>query len=164
MTTAPKSGERDAAAAPEKAPPIKFSGYQKFVVALLAFLQFSIVLDFMIISPLGAVIMPDLDISPQRFGEIVSAYAFSAGASGFLAAGFADRFDRKRFLLFFYCGFIGGTALCALAHRAPVISAAATPPMAGFAARLYSLSIRFAFPPTQTSAHVASGLPCSISS
>ncbi|HLK80944.1 MAG TPA: MFS transporter [Xanthobacteraceae bacterium] len=121
MTTAPKSGERDAAAAPEKAPPIKFSGYQKFVVALLAFLQFSIVLDFMIISPLGAVIMPDLDISPQRFGEIVSAYAFSAGASGFLAAGFADRFDRKRFLLFFYCGFIGGTALCALAPNYPVL-------------------------------------------
>src|SRR5579863_9916394 len=59
--------------------------------------------------------MPDLDIGPQRFGEIVSAYAFSAGISGIVAAGFADRFDRKRFLLFFYFGFIIGTALCALA-------------------------------------------------
>jgi predicted MFS family arabinose efflux permease len=94
---------------------LKFSSYQKFVVALLAFLQFSIILDFMIISPLGATIMPDLEIGPQRFGEIVSAYAFSAGISGFVAAGFADRFDRKRFLLFFYFGFIIGTALCALA-------------------------------------------------
>jgi predicted MFS family arabinose efflux permease len=45
----------------------------------------------------------------------VSAYAFSAGISGIVAAGFADRFDRKRFLLFFYFGFIIGTALCALA-------------------------------------------------
>jgi len=111
-------------AAPEKAAPempvrLKFSGYQRFVIALLAFLQFSIVLDFMIISPLGAIIMPDLDIGPQRFGEIVSAYAFSAGISGFLAAGFADRFDRKRFLLFFYCGFIAGTALCALSPNYP---------------------------------------------
>src|SRR5260370_33760029 len=75
----------------------------------------------MIISPLGAIIMPDLDISPQRFGEIVSAYAFSAGVSGLLAAGFADRFDRKRFLLFFYCGFIAGTTLCALAPNYPLL-------------------------------------------
>jgi predicted MFS family arabinose efflux permease len=73
----------------------------------------------MIISPLGAIIMPDLDISPQRFGEIVSAYAFSAGASSLLAAGFADRFDRKKFLLFFYCGFVIGTGLCALATTYP---------------------------------------------
>jgi predicted MFS family arabinose efflux permease len=115
-------GTRDSA--PENAVPLKFSGYQMFVVALLAFLQFSIVLDFMIISPLGAIIMPDLDISPQRFGEIVSAYAFSAGVSGFLAAGFADRFDRKRFLLFFYSGFIAGTALCALAPNYPLLLAA----------------------------------------
>jgi predicted MFS family arabinose efflux permease len=110
--------------APEQAPRLKFSGYQMFVVALLAFLQFSIVLDFMIISPLGAIVMPDLNISPQRFGEIVSAYAFSAGISGFLAAGFADRFDRKRFLLFFYAGFIAGTALCALAPNYPLLLAA----------------------------------------
>src|SRR5258706_16485170 len=70
MTTVLKTGDGDAAAAPEKALRLKFSRYQSFVVALLAFLQFSIILDFMIISPLGAIIMPDLDISPQRFGEI----------------------------------------------------------------------------------------------
>ena len=46
---------------------------------------------------------------------VVSAYAFSAGISGILAAGFADRFDRKRMLLFFYTGFMLGTVLCALA-------------------------------------------------
>jgi hypothetical protein len=45
--------------APAKADPPKFSTYQKFLVGLLAFLQFSIILDFMIISPLGAIIMPD---------------------------------------------------------------------------------------------------------
>jgi predicted MFS family arabinose efflux permease len=105
--------------APAKAPPPKFTGYQMFLVALLAFLQFSIILDFMIISPLGAIVMPDLGISPQRFGEIVSAYAFSAGASSLLAAGFADRFDRKKFLMFFYCGFVVGTGLCALATSYP---------------------------------------------
>ena len=121
MTTDINARDGDAAVAPHKTAATKLSGYQRFVVALLAFLQFSIVLDFMIISPLGAIIMPDLGISPQRFGEIVSAYAFSAGVSSLLAAGFADRFDRKRFLLFFYTGFLVGTALCALAPNYPLL-------------------------------------------
>jgi predicted MFS family arabinose efflux permease len=92
-----------------------FSRYQSRLIALLAFVQFTIILDFTIMSPLGAIIMPDLDITAAQFGVAVSAYAFSAGISGILAAGFADRFDRKRLLLFFYVGFTLGTALCALA-------------------------------------------------
>src|SRR5580704_3319061 len=94
---------------------LTFSRYQKFVVGILAFLQFTIILDFMIISPLGAIVMPALRISPRQFGWAVSSYAFSDAISGISAAGFADRFDRKRLLLFFYGGFILGTALCALA-------------------------------------------------
>jgi len=74
---------------------IAFSPYQKGVLALLAFLQFTVVLDFMIISPLGAMLMPTLRITPAQFGLVVSVYAFSAGVSGLLAAGFADRYDRK---------------------------------------------------------------------
>ena len=84
----------------------KFTGYQKFVIALLSFLQFTIILDFMIISPLGAILMPALKITPAQFGLVVSAYAFSAGISGILAAGFADKFDRKKLLLFFYMGLL----------------------------------------------------------
>ena len=95
--------------------PLSFTPYQKFVVALLAFIQFTIILDFMIISPLGAVLMPALAITPAQFGLVVSLYAFSAGISGFLTAGFADRFDRKKLLLFFYCGFILATLFCGTA-------------------------------------------------
>lgn len=94
---------------------LAFTRYQKFVVAVLAFLQFTIILDFMILSPLGAILMPALQITPTQFGLVVSAYAFSAGLSGLLASGFADRFDRKRLLLFFYTGFLLGTLFCALA-------------------------------------------------
>lgn len=83
---------------------------------MLAFLQFAVILDFMLMSPLGAVIMPALAISPSQFGLVVSAYAFSAGISGLLTAGFADRFDRKRLLLFFYTGFVLGTLWCGLAQ------------------------------------------------
>ncbi len=92
-----------------------FTRYEAFVVAILTIVQFTVVLDFMVLSPLGAILMPELKITPAQFGMVVSAYALSAGASGLLAAGFADKFDRKKLLLFFYGGFIIGTALCALA-------------------------------------------------
>ena len=75
----------------------------------------------MILSPLGAQLMPALRIPPVQFGLLVSTYAFSAGVSGFLAAGFADRFDRKKLLLFFYTGFMAGTVLCALASSYHVL-------------------------------------------
>lgn len=92
-----------------------FTKYQKFIIALLAFLQFTIILDFMIMSPLGALLMPALQMNPSQFGAVVSAYAFSAGISGLLAAGFADKYDRKKILIFFYAGFVLGTLLCGLA-------------------------------------------------
>jgi predicted MFS family arabinose efflux permease len=56
-------------------PPV-FTRYQKFVVALLAFLQFTIILDFMIISPLGAFLLRDMHITTRQFGLVVSVYAF----------------------------------------------------------------------------------------
>jgi predicted MFS family arabinose efflux permease len=92
-----------------------FSRYQSRLIAILALVQFTVIVDFIIMSPLGAILLPALDITAGQFGLAVSAYAFSAGISGVLAAGFADRFDRKRLLLFFYVGFTAGTALCALA-------------------------------------------------
>src|ERR1700731_3362229 len=92
-----------------------FSRYQSLLVALLAFVQFTVILDFMVMSPLGAIIMPALNITAAQFGVAVSVYAFSAGISGILAAGFADQFDRKWLLLFFFVGFTLGTALCAIA-------------------------------------------------
>jgi predicted MFS family arabinose efflux permease len=95
---------------------VKFSGYEVFIIVILSLIQFSVILDFMVLSPLGAILMPKLQISTKQFGTVVSAYAFSAGASGLLAAGYADRFDRKRFLLFFYWGFVLGTMACALAQ------------------------------------------------
>lgn len=91
------------------------TGYQKVLIGLLALLQFTVLLDFMVLAPLGDVLMKSLRIGPAPFSLVVSAYAFSAGVSGLLAAGFADRFDRKRLLLFFYAGFTLGTLGCALA-------------------------------------------------
>lgn len=94
---------------------IGFTSYQIFVIVILALLQFTIILDFMILSPLGDILMKKLTMDPKQFGSVVSAYAISAGISGFLAAGFADKFDRKKLLLFFYAGFVVGTFFCGLA-------------------------------------------------
>jgi len=98
-----------------KSKPAAFSRYQKFAIFILAITQFTVILDFMVMNPLGDILMKSLSLKPSHFGIAVSAYAFSAGISGLLTAGFADKFDRKKLLLFFYCGFILGTLLCGIA-------------------------------------------------
>ncbi len=92
-----------------------FSSYQKGVIALLAIVQFTVILDFMVMAPLGDMLMKSMNLNAKQFASAVSAYAFSAGVSGLLAAGFADKYDRKKLLIIFYAGFIAGTALCAAA-------------------------------------------------
>ena len=102
----------------------KFTSYQVIVIVLLALTQFSVVLDFMVMSPLGDMLMKSMSLTTTQFGLAVSAYAISAGVSGLLTAGFADSFDRKKLLLFFYIGFIIGTLLCGLATTYPLLIAA----------------------------------------
>ena len=104
--------------------PVAFTGYQKLIIFLLAITQFTVILDFMVMSPLGDILMKSLNLKPSAFGIAVSAYAFSAGISGLLTAGFADKFDRKKLLLFFYLGFIAGTDFCGLAQSYAVLVAA----------------------------------------
>jgi len=99
----------------------KFSSYQILVIVLLALTQFSVVLDFMVMSPLGDILMKSMELTTKQFGFAVSVYAFSAGISGLLTAGFADRFDRKKLLLFFYIGFILGTLFCGLTTSYPML-------------------------------------------
>ncbi len=102
----------------------KFSSYQILVITILALTQFTVVLDFMVMSPLGDKLMKAMQLSTQQFGIAMFSYAFSAGISGFLTAGFADSFDRKKLLLFFYIGFIIGTLFCGLANTYPLLIAA----------------------------------------
>ncbi len=105
-------------------PQPKFTGYQKLVITLLALTQFTVVLDFMVMSPLGDMLMKSMELTTSQFGFAVLSYGVSAGVSGLLTAGFADRFDRKKLLLFFYIGFILGTLFCGLANTYPLLIAA----------------------------------------
>jgi predicted MFS family arabinose efflux permease len=94
-----------------------FTGYQKLVILILALTQFTVILDFMIMSPLGDMLMKSMNIKPAAFGITVSAYGISSGVSGLLTAGFADKFDRKRLLLLFYVGFVAGTVFCGISQN-----------------------------------------------
>lgn len=112
MTSAPKQ------TAPPKTP---FTGYQVLILVIIALIQFTVTLDFMVMAPLGPIIKPTLHINPSQFSIAVAVYAFAAGISGFLASGFADMFDRKKFLIFFYTGFVLGTLFCGLAPTYPLL-------------------------------------------
>ena len=85
------------------------------IIMTLAGLQFSHILDFMIMMPLGPILMSSLGISTVQFGLLVSSYSFAAAASGICGAGFIDRFERKRLLLTLFIGFIVATAACGVA-------------------------------------------------
>lgn len=93
--------------------PLKKS--ELILLLLLAGVNFTHIMDFMILMPLGPQLMRIFNIEPREFGFLVSAYNFAAGAAGFLGAFFLDRFDRKKALLAAYAGFTVGTLACALA-------------------------------------------------
>jgi predicted MFS family arabinose efflux permease len=85
------------------------------LLLVLAAVQFTHSMDFMIIMPLGPRCRSELVISPRQFALVVGAYGFAAALGGLLAAWFIDRLDRKTALLVLYAGFTSGTLLCALA-------------------------------------------------
>lgn len=86
------------------------------LLLVLAAIQFTHIMDFMIMMPLGPQLMRMFDISPQEFSFLVSSYTFTAGAVSILAALVMDKFDRKSLLSIAYLGFTIGTIACALAE------------------------------------------------
>lgn len=97
---------------------------ERLLLLTLAAIQFTTVLDFLIIIPLGPQYMRVFHISPKQFGMIVGAYGISAGLAGLAAGFFLDRFDRKKALLWLYLGFGLGTLFCAMAPTYQLLVAA----------------------------------------
>jgi DHA1 family inner membrane transport protein len=89
---------------------------ERALLWLLALTQFTIIMDFMIMMPLGPQIMTAFAIGPAAFATAVSAYSWCAGLSGLFAATYIDRFDRKKLLLFVYVLFALSNLACALAQ------------------------------------------------
>jgi MFS transporter, DHA1 family, inner membrane transport protein len=97
---------------------------ERIILGLLSALNFTHILDFMIMMPLGAYLMPYFQISPLQFSLLVSAYTISAGVSGFAAAFFVDNYDRKKILIAAYALFLLGTIACGLAPNYYLLFAA----------------------------------------
>ncbi len=90
---------------------------ERLYVIILAAIQIAHILDFVMIMPLGPRFMREFHITPAQFSTLVSAYTFSAGIIGFFGALYADHFDRKKFLLFNFVGFIVGTFMCGMSNN-----------------------------------------------
>lgn len=88
---------------------------ERATLLTLGAVQFTHILDFMIMMPLGAQLMKVFNITPAQFTYLVAAYGLAAAVSGFAGGFVLDRFDRKRSLLFLYCGFGLATFACGLA-------------------------------------------------
>ena len=88
---------------------------ERWLLLTLASIQFTSVLDFMIMMPLGPQLTELFGISAGEFGFLVSAYTFAAGISGLLAATYIDRFGRKRMMLTLYPLFGAAALACSFA-------------------------------------------------
>jgi MFS transporter, DHA1 family, inner membrane transport protein len=97
---------------------------ERIILLLLAGLNFTHILDFMIMMPLGNYLIEEMHITAFQFSTLVAAYSISAFFSGLIIAMFIDRFDRKKPLLFAYCGFLLGTLACGIAPNFGLLLAA----------------------------------------
>jgi predicted MFS family arabinose efflux permease len=88
---------------------------ERLLIFLLSAIQFTHILDFVIMMPLGPQLMRVFGIDAKEFALVVSSYTFSSSIFGFIGAFLIDRFDRKNAMLLVYSGFLLGTFLCALA-------------------------------------------------
>ena len=88
---------------------------ERWLLLTLASIQFTSVLDFMVMMPLGPQLTELFGISAGEFGFLVSAYTFAAGLSGLLAATYIDRFGRKRMMLTLYPLFGVAALACSFA-------------------------------------------------
>lgn len=100
---------------------VRLTGAEWLLLVVLAAIQFTHILDFIIVMPLGARYKEQFDLTPQQFALVLSAYGFSAAVAGLFAAAFIDRFDRRSALLFLYAGFTAGTLLCGVATTYPLL-------------------------------------------
>jgi DHA1 family inner membrane transport protein len=94
---------------------------ERLVLLVLAAIQFTHIMDFMVMMPLAPQLMRELDLGAGQFSALVAAYSIAAGVVGLLSAPFVDRFDRRTLLLWMYAGFTLATLFCGLAPSAQVL-------------------------------------------
>ncbi len=122
--------------------------HERLVLLILAAVQFTTIVDFMIVMPLGPQLMDKLSINPAQFGLIISSYTFAAGAAGLVASSIVDRFARRSTFMVLYGGFLLGTLFCGLApsYQLLVVARAVTGAFGGILGGLSYTIIGDVFP------------------
>jgi predicted MFS family arabinose efflux permease len=94
---------------------------ERYLIFTLAAVQFTYMMDFVVMMPLGPQLMRGLSIGASEFSLLVSIYTLAAGLASLLAGFYIDRFDRRTTLLCLYVGFLLATLLCGLAPDYPAL-------------------------------------------
>lgn len=97
---------------------------ERLILIVLASVQFTSIVDFMVVMPLGPQLERTLHLTPAKFGMIVSAYTFAAGIAGLVATVIIDRFARRTAFLVLFASFLAGTFLCGIAPSYETLLAA----------------------------------------
>ena len=126
-------------------------GRELTTLLVLCAVQFTHILDFMIIMPLGGQLMRAFNITPAQFTHLVASYGLAAAISGFAGGFFLDRFDRKRSLLVLYAGFGLATLACGLASTYSTLLAArlAAGAFGGLAGSMVTAMVGDVIPPAR---------------
>ncbi len=126
-------------------------GRERATLLVLGAVQFTHILDFMIMMPLGAQLMSAYSISPAQFSHLVASYGIAAAVSGFAGGFMLDRFDRKRALLVLYAGFGVATLACGLApsYRMLLLARLAAGAFGGLASSLVTAMVGDFIPPAR---------------
>jgi DHA1 family inner membrane transport protein len=126
-------------------------GRERATLLTLGAVQFTHVLDYMIMMPLGAQLMRVFQITPAQFTQLVACYGLAAAASGFAGGFFMDRFDRKRALLVLYGGFGISTMACGLAptHHWLMAARLAAGAFGGLAGSMVTAMVGDVIPPAR---------------
>lgn len=126
-------------------------GRELTTLLVLCAVQFTHILDFMIMMPLGGQLMRVFDISPAQFTHLVASYGLAAAVSGFAGGFFLDRFDRKRSLICLYAGFGLATLACGLAptHHTLLAARLAAGAFGGLAGSMVTAMVGDVIPPAR---------------
>ena len=126
-------------------------GRERATLLMLGAVQFTSVLDYMIMMPLGAQLMRVFQITPAQFTQLVACYGLAAAVSGFAGGFFMDRFDRKRALLVLYTGFGLATLACGLAptHHWLMVARLAAGAFGGLAGSMVTAMVGDIIPPAR---------------
>lgn len=94
------------------------SKHERRLLWLLAGIQLTVLLDFMVLMPLGPQLIGELGLSAAQFGGLVSCYTLASALFGVSGLFWLHRLERRRTLLVLYGGFALATLACAAAGGA----------------------------------------------